>query len=60
MCVCVFHCIFSILIKNLFAVNNCTSLKYIGIRVVIGFMGMPLWLRVCREYVINLVTVGDP
>jgi hypothetical protein len=40
MCVCVCHCIFSIFIENMFAINNCTRLKYtFGIRVVIGFRG---------------------
>jgi hypothetical protein len=29
-----------------------------GIREVIGFRGMPLWLRVWLGSVINLVTVG--
>jgi hypothetical protein len=58
--VCVCHCIFFVFIKNLFAVINCTRLKStFGIREIIGFRGMPLWLRVWLGSVINLVTVGD-
>jgi hypothetical protein len=58
--VCVCHCIFSIFIENVFVVNNCTRLKStFGIRVVFGFRGTPLWLRVWLMFVINLVIVGD-
>jgi hypothetical protein len=49
--VCVCHCIFSIFIKNIFVVIYCTRSKYtFDIRVVIGFRGMPLWLRVCLRF----------
>jgi hypothetical protein len=58
-CVCVPLYLFYF-IKNIFAVINCTRLKStFGIRVVIGFRGMPLWLRVWLGSVISLVTVGD-
>jgi hypothetical protein len=44
--VCVCHCIFSIFIKNMFVVINCTRLKStFGIRAIIGFRGMPLWSK---------------
>ena len=45
---------------NVFAVNNCTRLKYtFGIRAIIRFKGMPLWSRVWLRIVISLVKVGD-
>jgi hypothetical protein len=57
---CVPHYIFSVFIKNPFAMIYCTRLKYtFGIRDVIGFRGTPLWLRFWLESVINLVIVGD-
>jgi hypothetical protein len=38
-------------IKNLFAVINCTRLKYtFGIRAIIGFKGTPLWLGVWLRF----------
>jgi hypothetical protein len=59
--VCIFHCIFSCsFIENMFAVNNCTRLKYtFGIREIIGFRGTPLWSRDWLKIVISLVTMGD-
>jgi len=65
-CVCVharmraYNCIFSVFIENLFAINNCTILKStFGIKAIIGFRGMTLWLGVWIRYVIILVTMGD-
>jgi hypothetical protein len=41
MCVC--HCVFSIFIKNMFAVINCTRLtSTFGVRAIIGFKWTPL------------------
>jgi hypothetical protein len=52
--------LFCSFIENLFAVNNCTRLKStFGIRVIIGFKGMPLWSGVWIEIVLSLVEVGD-
>jgi hypothetical protein len=57
--VCVHHCTFSIFIKNLFTVINCTRLKStFGIKEFIGFRGMPLWSRVWLGSVLNPVTMG--
>jgi hypothetical protein len=58
--VCMHHCIFSIFIKNSFAIIFCTRLKStFGITYIIGFRWKPLWLRIWLGFVINLVTVGD-
>jgi hypothetical protein len=63
MCVCVCVCVplyILFFIKNLFAVIYYTRLKCIfGIKEIIGFMGMHLWLGVFIRLVISLVTMGD-
>jgi hypothetical protein len=60
LCTCVCHCMFSVFIKNLFALIYYTRLKStFGIKDVIGFRGMPLCLRVWLRFVISLVRVGD-
>jgi hypothetical protein len=41
MCVC--HCIFSIFIKNLFAVINCTRLKYTYTCIILFFSLPDSW-----------------
>jgi hypothetical protein len=59
MCVCVCYCVFYVLIKNLFAISNCTMFKStFDIRVVIIFRGMPLWSWFWLGRVVKLVTVG--
>jgi hypothetical protein len=58
MCVC--HYIFFVFIKDMFAVNKCTTLKStFSIREIIGFKGMPLWSGIFLGSVISLVTMGD-